>query len=180
MTSTQQYKRTPPPLPGPSFWHDEKRFKGTGEDSLVQRALLAAGGRRVGGNVKHDPQPGPLGWQRMAAWDVLWSPSATALKVGERGGYNAPYLCCIAGEGCPWKQWVGGCERRRTQRDVLCCEPICHRTQSGCASRVCVGVDVVGRWVREEGDGGIGRASMGAHVQWRSPKVMPSMDGFTS
>jgi hypothetical protein len=37
------------------FWHDEKRFKGTGEKSLVQRALLALGGVRTGGNVKAAP-----------------------------------------------------------------------------------------------------------------------------
>lgn len=30
------------------FWHDEKRFKGTGENSLVQIALLAAGRRPLG------------------------------------------------------------------------------------------------------------------------------------
>ncbi|PNH02661.1 putative beta-tubulin polyglutamylase [Tetrabaena socialis] len=63
------------------FWHDEKRFKGSGSDSLVQAALLAAGGRRTGGHAKEDPSHGPLGWQRLGAWDVLWSPSSTALQV---------------------------------------------------------------------------------------------------
>ncbi len=68
--------------PRPRFWHDEQRFKGTGHESLVQRALLGAGGRRTGGPLKHDPVMGPWGWQRMGAWDVLWSPASTAHKVG--------------------------------------------------------------------------------------------------
>jgi hypothetical protein len=45
------------------FWHDEKRFKGTGEDSLAQIALLSIGGARVGGHVKSAPTQGPLGWE---------------------------------------------------------------------------------------------------------------------
>lgn len=45
------------------FWHDEKRFKGTGETSLAQRTLLALGGQRVGGAQKLDPSPGLMGWQ---------------------------------------------------------------------------------------------------------------------
>lgn len=63
------------------FWHDEKRFKGTGEQSLVQRALLEQGGIRMGGNVKSHPELGPMGWQKPHHWDLLWSPSSTALKA---------------------------------------------------------------------------------------------------
>lgn len=33
----------PPETPAFRFWHDEKRLKGTGDTSLVQQALLAAG-----------------------------------------------------------------------------------------------------------------------------------------
>ncbi|KAG1663563.1 hypothetical protein FOA52_013183, partial [Chlamydomonas sp. UWO 241] len=76
-----------PPLPMKifRFWHDEKRFKGTGETSLAQRALAAAGGRRTGGNLKAAPTLGPLGWQRKAEWDILWSPASTAQKALEGG-----------------------------------------------------------------------------------------------
>jgi hypothetical protein len=74
--------------PSPShfrFWHDEKRFKGSGETSLAQRALLALGGKRIGGNIKSDVSIGPMGWQRMEEWDLLWSPASTAHKALEMG-----------------------------------------------------------------------------------------------
>jgi hypothetical protein len=45
------------------FWHDEKRFRGSGDESLAQHALLAAGGIRMGGNPKAAPVQGPMGWQ---------------------------------------------------------------------------------------------------------------------
>lgn len=63
------------------FWHDEKRFKGTGETSLVQRALINAGGRRMGGHIKSAPTQGPLGYHKIGEWDFLWSPSSSALKA---------------------------------------------------------------------------------------------------
>jgi len=53
-----------PPHPHCRFWHDEKRFKGTGETSLVQRALLAAGGVRTGGNIKSARTSGLMGCVR--------------------------------------------------------------------------------------------------------------------
>lgn len=45
------------------FWHDEKRFRGSGDASLAQHALLAAGGTRVGGHAKGAPSQGLMGWQ---------------------------------------------------------------------------------------------------------------------
>lgn len=62
------------------FWQDERRFKGSGERCIVQRALFEAGGVRTGGYPKAAPLPGPLGAQRMTDWDLLWSPAKTALK----------------------------------------------------------------------------------------------------
>jgi hypothetical protein len=45
------------------FWHDEKRFRGSGDDSLAQHMLFAAGGTRTGGNFKAAAAAGPMGWQ---------------------------------------------------------------------------------------------------------------------
>jgi len=45
------------------FWHDEKRFRGSGDESLAQHILLAAGGIRMGGNPKAAPVQGLMGWQ---------------------------------------------------------------------------------------------------------------------
>lgn len=45
------------------FWHDEKRFRGSGDASLAQHVLFAAGGTRVGGNFKAAKAQGPMGWQ---------------------------------------------------------------------------------------------------------------------
>ena len=82
----QQQALLGPPRPTVfRFWHDEKRFKGNGDTSLAQRALLAAGGRRTGGNVKSAPTNGAMGWQRKAEWDVLWSPASTAHKAHTAG-----------------------------------------------------------------------------------------------
>lgn len=82
----QQQALLGPPRPTVfRFWHDEKRFKGNGDTSLAQRALLAAGGRRTGGNVKSAPTNGAMGWQRKAEWDVLWSPASTAHKAHAAG-----------------------------------------------------------------------------------------------
>jgi hypothetical protein len=77
------------------FWHDEKRFKGTGEKSLVQRALLALGGVRTGGNVKAAPV-------QVSGTERCWG--------GGRGGACARSrrcaiiaiagLCCAAGQPC--------------------------------------------------------------------------------
>lgn len=76
---------TVPSLAAPTalfrFWHDAKCFKGDDSTSLVQAALVRAGGVRTGGVHKMAEAPGPLGWQRTSAWDLLWSPSAKALKV---------------------------------------------------------------------------------------------------
>ena len=55
--------------------------QGNGENSLAQRSLILAGGQRMGGNIKSDPTPGPMGWQRKEEWDVLWSPASTSHKV---------------------------------------------------------------------------------------------------
>eukprot|EP00877_Chromochloris_zofingiensis_P003213 jgi/Chrzof1/12893/Cz07g11100.t1 len=63
------------------FWHDERRFKGRGDQCIVQKALFAAGGVRTGGYPKAAPIPGPLGFQRSSDWDLLWSPARTALKA---------------------------------------------------------------------------------------------------
>lgn len=57
------------------FWHDEKRFRGTGDDSLAQHTLLAAGGIRTGGNPKAAPNQGLMGWQmpdRFVCFGVVW------------------------------------------------------------------------------------------------------------
>eukprot|EP00882_Tetradesmus_deserticola_P023697 GHRQ01025803.1.p1 GENE.GHRQ01025803.1~~GHRQ01025803.1.p1 ORF type:complete len:223 (+),score=64.41 GHRQ01025803.1:724-1392(+) len=63
------------------FWHDEKRFRGSGDVSLAQHMLFAAGGTRTGGNFKAAAAPGPMGWQVPGRWDVLWSTSDGALKA---------------------------------------------------------------------------------------------------
>lgn len=39
------------------------------------------GGVRTGGYPKAAPVPGPLGFQRLSDWDLLWSPARTALKA---------------------------------------------------------------------------------------------------
>ncbi|GLC40289.1 Tubulin polyglutamylase ttll5 [Pleodorina starrii] len=87
----------PPPETFFRFWHDEKRFKGSGADSLVQRALAAAGGRRTGGHEKSDPSHGPLGWQRLGSWDVLWSPASTALQAASQGLRRHQLVCALPG-----------------------------------------------------------------------------------
>lgn len=51
-----------------------------------------AGGVRTGGNLKEASTPGPLGWQRPADWDLLWSPSASALKAADK--IHAGQLIC--------------------------------------------------------------------------------------
>eukprot|EP00775_Hariotina_reticulata_P009845 gene9845-10004_t len=63
------------------FWHDEKRFRGSGDVSLAQHLLLAAGGIRTGGVFKTAPVTGPMGWQVPQRWDVLWSTSDGAHKA---------------------------------------------------------------------------------------------------
>ncbi|GLI59600.1 hypothetical protein VaNZ11_001529, partial [Volvox africanus] len=99
----QQQSHAPPTASSESrraffrFWHDEKRFKGTGADSLVQRALASAGGIRTGGHMKSDPTHGPLGWQRMGSWDVLWSPSSTALQAASKGLRRHQLVCAVPG-----------------------------------------------------------------------------------
>ena len=62
------------------FWHDEKKFKGNGENSLAQRNLLRLGGLRTGGNIKSASSAGPLGWQRKRLWDLIWSPASSSHK----------------------------------------------------------------------------------------------------
>lgn len=78
------------------FWYDEKKFKGTGEDSLVQKALIAAGGIRMGGNAKKAPALGPMGWQRPRDWDLYFSPSGTALKAAEYMRSDQ-FICAMPG-----------------------------------------------------------------------------------
>eukprot|EP00198_Chlamydomonas_reinhardtii_P004771 XP_001694107.1 predicted protein [Chlamydomonas reinhardtii] len=63
------------------FWHEERRFKGSGERCIVQRALFEHGGVRIGGYPKAAPVAGPLGWQRPGDWDFLWAPARLALKA---------------------------------------------------------------------------------------------------
>ncbi|KAG1679275.1 hypothetical protein FOA52_009305 [Chlamydomonas sp. UWO 241] len=63
------------------FWTDARRFKGSEEKCIVQQALYEAGGVRTGGYPKAAPVPGPLGYQRPADWDILWSPARLALKA---------------------------------------------------------------------------------------------------
>ncbi|KAL6752058.1 tubulin-tyrosine ligase family-domain-containing protein [Haematococcus lacustris] len=63
------------------FWHDERRFKGSGTNCVVQSALFSQGGVRTGGYPKAAPVPGPLGWQRPTDWDLLWSPARVALQA---------------------------------------------------------------------------------------------------
>lgn len=46
------------------FWHDEKRFRGTGDVSLAQHMLFAAGGTRTGGQFKDAVAQGSMGWQQ--------------------------------------------------------------------------------------------------------------------
>lgn len=46
------------------FWHDEKRFRGSGEVWLAQHMLFAAGGTRMGGNFKEAHAQGYMGWQQ--------------------------------------------------------------------------------------------------------------------
>ena len=89
------------------FWHDEQRFKGTGHESLVQRALLDAGGRRCGGPLKHELAMGPWGWQRMGAWDLLWSPASTAHKV--RAWRGGPKVARAANAERPERWGAAGC-----------------------------------------------------------------------
>jgi hypothetical protein len=69
-TGTQQPQRLNPSTP-----------KGPADGCVVQQALFDAGGVRTGGYPKCSPLPGPLGFQRPADWDVLWSPARTALKA---------------------------------------------------------------------------------------------------
>ncbi|GAX75739.1 hypothetical protein CEUSTIGMA_g3182.t1 [Chlamydomonas eustigma] len=94
------------------YWHDEKRFKGTGETSLAQRALNTLGGQRMGGNVKSDPVQGPLGWQRKDDWDILWSPATTAHKAFE-GGLRPGQLCSAV----PGTQSI--CKKRRLSETLV-------------------------------------------------------------
>lgn len=49
--------------PAYRFWHDEKRFRSSGDLSLAQIVLFAAGGIRTGGNLKAAPTQGAMGWQ---------------------------------------------------------------------------------------------------------------------
>ncbi|KAG2433886.1 hypothetical protein HXX76_008239 [Chlamydomonas incerta] len=63
------------------FWHEERRFKGSGERCIVQQALFEHGGVRIGGYPKSAPVAGPLGWQRPGDWDFLWAPARLALKA---------------------------------------------------------------------------------------------------
>lgn len=97
LQAQQQTSEGPPRPTVFRFWHDEKRFKGNGETSLAQRALLAAGGRRTGGNVKSAPTNGPMGWQRKAEWDVLWSPASTAHKAHAAGLSSGQMASAVPG-----------------------------------------------------------------------------------
>ncbi|GAX74824.1 hypothetical protein CEUSTIGMA_g2271.t1 [Chlamydomonas eustigma] len=63
------------------FWTDARRFKGSEEKCIVQKALYEAGGVRIGGYPKASPIPGPLGFQRPEDWDFLWAPARLALKA---------------------------------------------------------------------------------------------------
>ncbi len=73
----------------------------------MQRALLAAGGERTGGNVKSAPQLGPMGWQMPDAWDVLWSPSTTALKAAD--ALQPGQLLCVVPGACVRQLGGGSC-----------------------------------------------------------------------
>ncbi|GFR42134.1 hypothetical protein Agub_g2980, partial [Astrephomene gubernaculifera] len=79
------------------FWHDEKLFKGRGADCLVRAALAAAGGQRAGGHAKEHPERGPLGWQRLGRWEVLWSPASTAMQAAEQGPSPRQLLSAVPG-----------------------------------------------------------------------------------
>jgi hypothetical protein len=86
------------------FWHDEKKFKGNGENSLAQRALLRLGGQRTGGHVKGAPSTGPLGHQRKSAWDVLWSPSSYSQKCFEGPLRSSAVVSAVPGTQCLTKK----------------------------------------------------------------------------